>query len=249
MYKIVLCDDNEFFLKELQQALEEIFRVNRCKYSIEKLNSGIALLEKIEHEKKGYNIIFLNVNKGESQEFLIAKRISIMHKDCILIFTSNLCDIANEGYKYGAFRWILKSNLKEEVYEAINSIVGVHSSAITDERVIRFKFRHEEEYDYINVLERDIIQLYKKNRRVVLVTLQGDYELLLYTLIRYKNYINSNNFLIVSRSHLINLYHVERLKGDFFQLSNGDTVCLGSDERIKKHVKKYYSIRYKKGAT
>ncbi|MFF2020174.1 hypothetical protein [Paenibacillus sp. NPDC058177] len=64
--------------------------------------------------------------------------------------------------------------------------------------MLHFKILDEHDYDYIHVREQDIIQFVKINRRVVLVTVQGNYELLHYTLMHYKELMNSSNFVVVS---------------------------------------------------
>ncbi|AIQ32280.1 hypothetical protein P40081_32345 [Paenibacillus sp. FSL P4-0081] len=241
MYNIVLYDENDSFLEKLQQTLIGILGKMKCEYSIEKWSDPQTILGNIEVRNKSCNIIFLGIDSDSGQVFRTAEILNARDHDYILILVSTSCDQAVEGYKYGAYRWIVKNNLRSGVAEAIHSLdILIGGSRNEGEPLIRFKYLNNEDYDYISVRERDIIQLYKKNRRVIMTTPHGNYELLQYTLNYYKKLINNPNFIIASRSHLINLVHIEELRGDFFQLSDGQTICIGSEGRVKQQVKKEY---------
>lgn len=240
MYRIALCDMHKAMSDELGEVLTEAFANLSCTCCIEALADEQMLIRKIEDEGRSYNIIFLNVPQGDVPSFLAARRLREVHRVCILIFISESMELAAEGYKYGAFRWVIRSRLGLDVNEAICSLVGHHRTSLAGKELLHFKILDDHDYDYIHIREQDIIQFVKINRRVVLVTVQGNYELLKYTLMHYKERMNSSNFVVVSRSHLINLYHVKAIKGDFFQLSNSDAICLGSKEHVKKQVKEDY---------
>ncbi|WNS40841.1 LytTR family transcriptional regulator DNA-binding domain-containing protein [Paenibacillus sp. MMS20-IR301] len=244
MYHVAVCDENHAFLEKLQQVVTEIFEEIDCNYSVEQMDTPQALREEIELQEKQYNIIFLSIDNDSGQAFRTAEIIRARDDAAIIILVSESCEQAAEGYKCGAYRWIVKNNLYTGVSEAIHSADNlIGGSRNTCGPVIRFKFLNNEDYDYISVQERDIVQLYIRNRRIILVTTLGNYELLQYPLNHYKKLINSEKFIIASRSHLVNFVHVEELRGDFFRLSSGHTVCIGSEGRVKQQVKEDY-LRY-----
>lgn len=241
MYHVALCDENHAFLEKLQQIVFELFREIKCNCSVKQWDTPQALREEIEQQKKQYNIIFLSIDNDSDQAFHTAETIRARDDATVIILVSVSCEQAAEGYKCGAYRWIVKNNLYTGVSEAIHSadnLIGGSQNA--DEPVIRFKFLNNEDYDYISVRERDIVQLYIRKRRIIMVTIHGNYELLQYPLNYYKKLINSGKFITVSRSHLVNFVHVEELRGDFFRLSSGHTVCIGSEGRVKQQVREEY---------
>lgn len=242
MIKIALCDNSINYLNYIQKALEQLFQQHNTCITITKFMEGNRLLSDIELNKTCYNLIFLEVEINDVSGFEIAKRLLALKYNTKLIFITNNSAQIQEGYKYSAYRYILKKNMHSELIEAVQSYSEITKNLNANVSMIYLKYKHDEMIDYLKCRNEDILYFYKIDRTTFVKTIFGTYQLLQYTLSHYKAMLQNDSFIIVQRSYLLNLYHVKKLIGDYFVLSNKETLCLGYDKHIKDRIQhKYFS--------
>lgn len=149
---------------------------------------------------------------------------------------------ATEGYKYEAFRYILKSKLKENLEEAIKKIIMKIKKLTTDEEQIQLKIIKEDIYENIIISKKDIIYFQAKERRIQLKTKYLEYDLLVKNLTKYKKMLPEDNFIIILRSYLINLDYVVDMEKRYFILSTGEKIFLGYSKVTIDAAKKKYML-------
>jgi DNA-binding LytR/AlgR family response regulator len=123
LYNIAICDDNNIFLKLLSETIKSEFLNHEVDVKIFTFNNGRSLISAVESREQYFNFIFLDINMPEIDGFSTAKRLVEIDKEFLLLFITNLDSCATEGYKYNAFRYIIKSRLKDDLKEAIDNIV------------------------------------------------------------------------------------------------------------------------------
>jgi len=246
LFKIALCDDNLVFLDTLKTLLVSIFQKTQHEVNYDVFQNGKELIKAVEHKKITYNMIFLDIQMPDIDGFKVAERLRQLDESFILLFTTHMQALVKKGYRYNAFRYIDKNHINEEVSEAINTLLKKHDNKAQSQRSIEFKFNNRQVYEAINVPENEIIMLYKKGRAVYLITIYSEYMLLKYNLEKYKELIGGSNFIIVSRSYLLNLGHINTIMGDYFILSNGKSISIGSTPGKVNELKLVYG-KYRKG--
>ena len=245
MFKIVLCDDDSSFLNFFETLLKSKFSLHNLEILIEKFVSGKDLIENIEKDKKTYDIIFLDIDMPELNGLLIADKLRQLDKNFILLFTTNMENAAIQGYHYNTFRFILKENLESSIDEAIRSIVSKFLSN-NDNDIVELKYKHRDSLDLISIRQRDIIYFSTKERRIFLKTISGDYELLVYPLKDYEAILgNSENFIIVNRSYLVNFDHVLDIVGENLLLTDNISIPMGYSKTSRAAVRKKYMLYIK----
>ena len=152
MFKIALCDDDASFLDFLQNLLLIEFSAHNCNIHIEKFISGKKLIESVEKNMEIYDIIFLDINMPEISGLSIADKLRQLDDKFILIFTTNMENDAPRGYRYNAFRFILKRTLRSDIQEAISTIL--YKSTCLNDETIELKYKHKDTYNLMTVKKK-----------------------------------------------------------------------------------------------
>jgi len=241
MIKIAICDDDLKFLNIFEQTITNAFTDAGQSVIVFKYSDGKSLIEKIEKEKHLYDIIFLDVDMPAINGFQVAQRIRELKISFILIFTTYLEHRSREGYLYGAFRYVFKNNLENEIREAVSGIVKRLHNSTVDSEIIVFKCRISNVLEDLSIQKSDILLLKKeKTRRVILKTIYMEYELLTKPLSEYAKLLEPPNFIRVLRNYIVNFNHVEGIDNESFILAGGVTVPLGIKREAKITSKEKY---------
>ncbi len=242
MIRISICDDDIEFLEILEKKI--IVHLSGCnyKYRIDKFFSGKDLIEEIEKNGLKYDIIFLDIGMPDVSGIEVARRLnSILKSKFILIFTTCLENEWSEGYRCEAFRFILKKRLDLDMEEAMPSILSKYSAGLQKENFVVFKYKYEGEYLSLNMEIQNILYLFKgKNRRILLETTKGRYELLVKPLSYYQEIINDDCFSIFVRNYLINMNKIQDYRKGSFILVNNTKIPLGASKKSQQISKNRY---------
>ena len=124
MFKIAICDDENYFIEELKQIVSDcmlekglVFKIDTYSSGAKFISLGIGMLQ--------YSIIFLDINMNEVDGIMTAKKIREVSKDAFIVFVTAFVNYTIEGYKVDAIRYLLKggNNFKGAIDECINAIM------------------------------------------------------------------------------------------------------------------------------
>ncbi len=243
MLKIAICDDDLDFLDYFEGLVARSFSEAGRQTNILSFSDGSQLIDKVEKEKHIFDIIFLDIDMPNVNGFLIAQRLRELNPAFILIFTTYLEHQSRKGYLYGAFRYVVKNNLEDEIKEAVTSIIKKLDFYARDHEEITFKCRTLGVLEDLTIQKTDIIFLkLEKNRRVTLKTVHSIHDLLVKPLSEYAKILDPSVFAQVMRCYLLNFNHVEKIEPDYFVLTGGLRVPLG----VKREAKKASMEKYLK---
>lgn len=243
MIRIAVCDDDSCFLDNFARMITKVFAGKGKQVKISLFSDGKSLIEKVEKEKQIFDIIFLDVSMPDIHGFQVAQRLRELSAVYILIFTTYIENQSREGYIYGAFRYIFKNNIEDEVNEAVSSIIKKLDNSAGDREEITFKCRNLGVLENLTLKKADIIFFKaEKTRRVLLKTIYTDYELLVKPLSEYAKQLDTSVFVLIMRNYLLNFNHVEGIEGDYFVLTGGLAVPLG----VKREARKASMEKYMK---
>lgn len=114
MIRIVICDDEPFFLNRLRTKIRTILDAH-------KVNAEIYTYETIEKIPDTVlaegNIFFLDIDFANKRYtgLDVAKKIRKRRQDAIIIFATNYIEYAPEGYEVQAFRYLLKREIDRKL--------------------------------------------------------------------------------------------------------------------------------------
>ena len=118
--KIILCDDNNYFLEILEGNLTKHLNQKEITYSIQCVSSGEKLLEM---NIRDVDVLFLDINLNTQNGMDIAASLRKKDSDFILIFVSELLEYAPRGYEVSALRYVLKKQLEIQLEDTLNAIL------------------------------------------------------------------------------------------------------------------------------
>jgi DNA-binding LytR/AlgR family response regulator len=241
--RIVICDNDEKYLIKLKSIIQTLFKSYECDTVIHTYSSGQELIKDIKKNNLTFDIIFLDVEMPIIDGFGTANELRKLEGDFTLIFLTNMEAYAIEGYKYDAFRYILKNNLEKDVEEAIQKFIIKSNDIRLSEEQVALKIKQEAFYDTIFVSKKDILYFaVDSKKRVRLYTANTSFNLLILPLKKYKDMLIDNNFEIIMRSYLINFDQIKDVDEEHFILSNGAKIHLGYSKRVRDAALKKYMI-------
>lgn len=243
MLKIAICDDDTQFLELFERILATEFSIREQAVEIHMYDNGKSLIEHIEKGKQLYHIIFLDVEMPEVNGFQVAARLQEINTGFLLLFTTFIEHSSREGYRYGAYRYIFKNRLTDEINEAVSSILKKLNNLSNGLETITFKYRNSGVIEDLTVCKDDILFLKReKSRRVILKTIVSEYDLLVKPLTEYSSILNCANFYTIMRNFIVNFNHVQELDDEYFILTSGARVPLGIKREVKKASKDKYLL-------
>ena len=234
--RIILCDDDEIFLNKLKTAVESALQEMNEKAKIHTFNSLEDVGQPI---LASGDIAFLDIDFSNARYngMEIARKLRSVRKDSIIIFVTNFIEYASEGYEIQAFRYVLKLDVESKLKDYLQqAIVQLRSVCET----LKIKVNGE----IIDIPLKSILYI-ESQLRMVLIHVQKDN-----TVKKIKKYscyaslselekrLESQGFLRIQKSYLVNMAHLQRYQCKEAMLHNG-LVLPVSEKNYAEQKKKY----------
>ena len=227
--KIILCDDDPVFLKDIQSEVERAFARMSMKAVITALQTpgdipterladcDMAFLD-IDFEREDYNGID------------IARSLRQENRRALIFFVTNFIDYAPAGYEVQAFRYILKRDM-EEVLERY--LLQAMEHFAEGQELLRLQSKDEitdiplEKITYLEVMDHS----------VSIHVGEDSYEMST-TLSALEERLNAHGFLRIHKSFLVNMRHIRKFRSRECRLADGTTLMV-SEKNYSQQKQKY----------
>ncbi|MDR1700642.1 MAG: response regulator, partial [Lachnoclostridium sp.] len=207
MYKIVICDDDESYIKELTDMIKECNREKR-KLEFWKFNSGEELLKNLPNDT---DAIFLDVKLHGMNGNETAVKLAESGYEGLLVQCSGIYMPTTETVKISPYRYLFKKTERDETKEDIKEILEemdlckihllLRASWQREKVTVKIKdiayFTHSRRGCYIHLRK----ELMKKYEGAKLLTSMNFTELL--------ELLQPIYFSVPHGSYLVNLRYVE----------------------------------------
>lgn len=241
MVKIAICDDEAYYLNQIEKyTRENLTKVGADEVEIKLFSSGSELLEAEEYLAQ-CQIIFLDINMQDCNGVDVAHEIKQKNPDIYLIFVTAYMDYALMGYRVEAFRFLLKDNLEDTMRECIPSLlqkmkkddarlnITIGNDMVLGERIsLRIKdilyvesFQHRMRYHMVS--EKELI--YEKCGSLSDIEKQ----------------LARHGFCRIHKSYLVNMKFVESVERYSLYMENGTKLPIPR-ERYQKVHEEYIKI-------
>lgn len=121
MFRVALCDDQEYILVQLKKMLCEIFKKRDCQYVIEAFSSGEGLISKNEY----YDMIFLDIEMPGMDGIQAGEIIRQRNMECKIIMATSAVERYKEAFHIRAFRFVTKPFVADEIEEAVDTVLSL----------------------------------------------------------------------------------------------------------------------------
>ena len=232
--RILICDDDKKFGSLLKDHInntllnshyyDDSFRVELFDSS----NEALSFIKKYD-----VDIIFLDISMPGIDGFGIAEYIAENKKSSYIIFVSNFEDRVFSSLKYRPFRFIRKSNYKEESVEALNA-------AVQDMSIKNRCIMINNHNNVTPVRLSNIIYIEKEKRtNYIQIFCAGDKLRYRGTLTYLESELSEHNFAKASPNAFINLEHVVRISEQTVFLDAGYKYIITSSKYLADFTKRF----------
>lgn len=236
MIRIIICDDDAVFLKKLQYKIEMTLHNMGIAAKIHTYNSMEAIGQPI---LASCDIAFLDIDFAHDNYngLDIARKLRMARKDAIIIFVTNFIEYAPEGYEVQAFRYVLKLDVENKLNDYLEQAIAQIRSVC---ETLKIKVNGE----IIDIPLKSILYI-ESQLRMVLIHVQKDSfgkNIKKYScyasLAEMERQLESQGFLRIQKSYLVNMIHLQRFQCKEALLDNGTALPV-SEKNYAEQKKKY----------
>lgn len=233
MIKIYICDDDLDFLCKIKYQINDCISKGKFgdfEYEITDISNPVSALQKIKTETP--DITFLDIDMPNVNGFNVADEINRQCPDTLIIFVTNYDNYVYTSIRYRPFRFIRKSHISTEINEALNSALN---EIICKNRYLELGSKYFNEKIFLS----NIISIESNHNYAEIITDSGNKYKHRCTLSKLEDELKDFDFVRVHSGFIVNMRHIQLIKQNTVQLSNGITVDIS--RRLHKQVCERYS--------
>lgn len=230
VYRIGLCEDEEYYMKEMKDILKKYSLDNNKGLDIYTFKSGEELLK--DYSTKFYNLLFLDVEMGELTGIETAKRIREFDKDVSIIFVTSYEDFALDAFRVSASQYIVKPANYDKLAPMLHKILNqIKTNAVHNDLTEQY-IAVETVNGIVQVKCSDIKYIEKIKNRIDYYTTKGVFES--YDTIKsLVQRLDPVIFVKINQGEIVNWNRVKEISGNtiivddmVFQISRNNKVEL-----------------------
>lgn len=231
MIKIAIIDDEKYWRDEIEKTLYECY--DRDKIELDIYESGIEYIEK----HNIYDITFVDIEMQSLDGFETITAARKFNPEGFFIILTIHTEFSRKGYHVNAFRYIDKVHLKEEMWEALNSVKII----LMKNRKINISIISEGVQEFIL---KDIIYI-ETDRHCVLIHTKNGVKRCNNSMSEIEGLLTDECFCRCHNSFIVNLDEIKELKNNILLMSNGETVEVSKRKNSvfkKVYIKRQYVL-------
>lgn len=228
MVKFAVCDDEREMTDYISDKLREYYPGD-CE--IRKYEDGESLLA--DSRKQLFDALFLDIDMPDLDGMELAKRIREDNQYVKIVFVTNKNEFVFKGYVYGAFRYIMKSELETELRETTDSLKKYFDSM---NEYLDFKTPTGN----ITRAVKDIKYFEVRGHTVTMVCDLGE-DRISGTMKECDNRMKSRGFIRIHKGYLVNFRCIYSIETKNISLTKGGKLPLSRNraEEVKKKLQEF----------
>lgn len=228
--KIVVCDDDKFFLECSRNKIKAYMLENNCSCEIDGFSDVDLLIADIN--KQEIDIIFLDIDMPKHSGFEMALQIKQKWPRCIIVFCTNHNELVYDSFAYQPFWFLCKDNydhkMKEILKRAIKKVIDEKSEYIVKKTDNIIKIRHSD-IMYIEVSKHRVqIHIFENNE---IIEHRGN-------LSDIEEQFFLAGFVKINSGCIANLKWIYKIKNNEILMKNNDGLIVSRSN--KKNVKERF---------
>lgn len=232
LYRIAICEDNPFQMKQIVSLLERYGESNNLTLDILAFECAETFLN---HLGTSYDLVFLDISLPGMDGISLAKQIRAQSEKTRIVFLTSHENFWPEGYKVLASRFLIKPLEDEALYSEIDAVMKQIERQYPSILVTKDK-------SVAKVAVDELFYLEIAGRKVNLYTKDECY-CSSKSLAQFKKELEPYHFVQAHSSYLVNLKYVKLVGKDSVTLINGQKVymSLRKYKQFKERFMEYVS--------
>lgn len=203
---IAICDDIVEYRLSIKCYATEYFKIHHLNYTIEEFQSGTDLL----NSNTNYDILFLDIELGDSNGIDIAKEIQEKNKNTVILIVTSYHQYLDDAMDINVTRYIDKPINQNRIYSALDKALSV-----INEGVITFRMKDNQ---IARLKLSEIIYAEAKFKGVFVYTKSQSYRIK-ETMKQLHTMLTASCFAIPHSSYIVNLNYVRDYKREEIALT------------------------------
>lgn len=224
MVKIAVCDDEPAFAERVKMVIEAECRELGVSSEVALYTDSGMLAYDID-EKRYFDMLFLDIEMPGLTGMELADRIKASLPQALVSFITSHTKYAVKSFELSIFRYIPKAEVESCLPMAVSDGIRLLSWKVKECYVV------ETPRQIVRVAMSDILYIYKKQKYSVMV-LPGEEVPVRKALGQLKEELNREEFVMIERGYMVNLYHVRKMEGASVVLDEGSVLPVSQN-----HVK------------
>lgn len=235
MIKIAIIEDDKKIREIISDKVKSHIDSTRG-VLIHTYDSAESFLEKLDAED-GFHIVFSDIEMHEMNGIELGKRLKALWPNVYLIFITAHTQFAADSYCVEAYQYVLKTEMNHRLPKIIQEVVEKVEAEL-DKTIVVGSTVEQQVIRY-----GDILWIRKvKNLKYVEYITWNQAIRERSTVEQAMERLNSQEFVLVDRSCIVNMRFIDRIKDNTICLSNGDEICVSRLRmtRVKEEIHRYW---------
>lgn len=221
MIRIALCDDNKEDMLQLHQRIIEWYRENSKNQSVSITEySDSVYLSSVIDAGDSHDVFFLDVEMPKVDGFQLADKIRNKLPAAIIVFLTSHSELAPDGYKFRALRYVSKLVLSQKLPEALEAVQKEFSALESGYLVVPHYT------DALRIPYNEILYVQHILRSSQIYTLRQGVIKDNRGLKTIYSVIGDKRFIYIDRSTFVNIDFIRELKGNEIILRTGESLAI-----------------------
>lgn len=214
--RITICDDDTPELELIYTLTQKYIQQRNLRAQINAFQTASELIDD-EEINGGANIYILDVIMPEINGIELGGMIRTREKNTFILYLTTSKDFALDAFKVKAFAYLIKPINEKELFSELDQCFN-HIKKTDKQFILKTAPNH------ITINSSDIITVEYLNHKLIYHTAQGNFES---AWLRgkfddiSKEFIDTDEFLKISASHIVNIKHIQSVNADEFIMSDG----------------------------
>ncbi len=205
MLSIIICDDEEIYVKDLSNTVKKELESLDVEYDLEMFTSSKKLLEEYKKREERPDLIFLDIDMPEIDGIAVADAIRQIDEEVTIVLVTSMEDRVYDAFGYNIYKFVRKGLAEEERIRIIRQCIKyVESTKDT------YLFNTEKEV--LKLREQEIVYFEIQLRKFYMQTVKGRYRLMV---TKFEDILdilkNNSSFAMPNRSTLVNMRYIHTI--------------------------------------
>lgn len=236
-FYIALCDDQEYYRKQLYNYLLEYQKDKNIIIHINEYSSGGELLQASFSQEGSYQIYFLDVNMPDMQGTTVAKELRNIGKNSVICFVTSFKEYAYDAFQVEAMDYIVKPINYEQLKKFMDKAIVLCRLHIEVQEAEKKYLSIQQRQTTIILEQRHILYIEKRRNQCVVCT--NTEEILCYnTLKNLYEQLNSSIFMFTHQGYIVNFYHIKEIRSNMIYM--GNNILIPVSRKYQEAIKKRF---------
>lgn len=236
MLKIVICDDDQEFLKDISNKIHKISISNNLNVNIDTYLNGKSMLFDLEECIESIDILFIDVLMGDMTGIDVSKKMRDAGSEAQIIFITSVKSHVFEALDVMPLHYLIKNEINDDVIEKI-LIKAVNLSNKYKKSGFLYKVGHSRKY----MKYEKIVFFEVKNRVINMHCYDKNIETFYSTMDKLENDLNNDQFIRIHRSYIVNIAKILSINSKNVICRDGIVLPVGRKymDILKQRYSKY----------